>query len=311
MNKIAFIYPGQGAQYSGMGKDFYEQSSVAKAIYDKASERLDFDLLSLCFQKDSRLNQTEYTQPALVATELAITAEVMSLGLLPDVTAGLSLGEYTAIATAGGMDLLDAISLVRKRGIYMEEAVPAGQGSMAAILGLSAEQVENAIEPIEGVSIANYNCPGQIVITGLQQAVQQGIDVLLEAGAKRAIPLIVSGPFHSKYLKVAGDRLEKEFKQVSWKPLTIPYVTNVTAQYVRESSDIAELLVNQVSSSVRWQQSIEKMIDEGVTHFIEIGPGKTLSGFMRKIDRTVSTYHIGTMEEADQVIGELVCRTIR
>lgn len=305
MAKIAFIYPGQGAQKAGMGKDFYENSELAKAVYDKASELLQIDMKALCFEENEKLDLTEYTQAALVTTCLAMTKVVEERGLKPDVTAGLSLGEYCAISVAGGMKEEDAISLVRKRGILMQNTVPAGEGAMAAILGMDASVIEEGIKDLEGVTVANYNCPGQIVITGETKAVEKAAEILKEAGAKRAVLLNVSGPFHSPMLKQAGEELAKEMEKVEMEPLQIPYVTNVTAEYVTDIRETKKLLAEQVAASVRWQESVERLIAEGVDTFVEIGPGKTLAGFLRKIDRSVKVYNIGTWEDIDKVVLEL------
>ena len=305
MSKIAFIYPGQGAQKAGMGKDFYENSESARAVFDRASEILDLDMKELCFEENDRLDLTEYTQAALVTTCLAMTKVVSEHGIRPDVTAGLSLGEYCAIAIAGGMSEEDAIRTVRKRGILMQNTVPAGEGAMAAVLGLEASAIEEVIADIEGVTIANYNCPGQIVITGVTAKVEEASEKLKAAGAKRVVMLNVSGPFHSPLLKSAGDELLKELENVEILKLEIPYVTNVTAEYVQNEEEIKGLLGQQVSSSVRWEQSIRKMIEEGVDTFVEIGPGKTLAGFMRKISRDVAMYNIGTWEDVEKVAEAL------
>lgn len=305
MAKIAFIYPGQGAQKPGMGKDFYENSELAKAVYDKASELLQIDMKALCFEENEKLDLTEYTQAALVTTCLAMTKVVEERGLKPDVTAGLSLGEYCAISVAGGMKEEDAIYLVRKRGILMQNTVPAGEGAMAAILGMDASVIEEGIKDLEGVTVANYNCPGQIVITGETKAVEKAAEILKEAGAKRAVLLNVSGPFHSPMLKQAGEELAKEMEKVEMEPLQIPYVTNVTAEYVTDIRETKKLLAEQVAASVRWQESVERMIAEGVDTFVEIGPGKTLAGFLRKIDRSVKVYNIGVWEDVDKVVPEL------
>ena len=305
MAKIAFIYPGQGAQKAGMGKDFYDNSELAKAVFDKASELLQIDMKALCFEENEKLDLTEYTQAALVTTCLAMTKVVEERGLKPDVTAGLSLGEYCAISVAGGMKEEDAISLVRKRGILMQNTVPAGEGAMAAILGMDASVIEEGIKDLEGVTVANYNCPGQIVITGETKAVEKAAEILKEAGAKRAVLLNVSGPFHSPMLKQAGEELAKEMEKVEMEPLQIPYVTNVTAEYVTDIRETKKLLAEQVAASVRWQESVERMIAEGVDTFVEIGPGKTLAGFLRKIDRSVKVYNIGTWEDVDKVVLEL------
>lgn len=305
MSKIAFIYPGQGAQIPGMGKDFYENSESARATYDEASELLQIDMKQLCFEKNELLNQTEYTQAAMVTTCLAMTKVVEEKGLHPDVTAGLSLGEYCAISTAGGMKVEDAIRLVRKRGILMQNTVPIGEGAMAAILGMKEKEIEMIVEKIPQVSVANYNCPGQIVITGKTKNVEEAVEALKEAGAKRAVLLNVSGPFHSPMLESAGRELEREMAGMEFMKLKIPYVTNVTADYVKDIEETKGLLAKQVSAPVRWQESMEKMISEGVDTFVEIGPGKTLNGFLRKIDRSVKIWNIQTWEDVDKVANEL------
>ena len=305
MSKIAFIYPGQGAQKAGMGKDFYENSELAKAIYDKATELLQIDMKALCFEENDKLDLTEYTQAAMVTTCLAMTKVLEEKGLKPDVTAGLSLGEYCAISVAGGMKEMDAVKLVRKRGILMQNTVPKGEGAMAAILGMEAGAIENVIKDIEDVTVANYNCLGQIVITGKTAAVEEAAEALKNAGAKRAVMLNVSGPFHSPMLESAGEELRKEMEAMEFSELKLPYVTNVTAEYINDISETKELLAKQVSASVRWQESMEKMIADGVDTFVEIGPGKTLNGFLRKIDRNVKVYNINTWDDVDQVVSEL------
>ena len=305
MSKIAFIYPGQGAQKAGMGKDFYENSPLARDIYDRASECLELDMRALCFEENDLLDQTEYTQAAMVTTCLAMTAVLNEQGAEADVTAGLSLGEYCAITEAGAMDLLDAIRLVRVRGQLMQHTVPTGEGAMAAVLGMDADQIDAVIEPIANVTVANYNCPGQIVITGGTAGIEQASKTLKEAGAKRVVSLNVSGPFHSPMLRSAGEKLGKELSAVQLGELKIPYVTNVTAEYVTDSSEIRELLTRQVYSPVRWEQSIRKMIAQDVDTFVEIGPGRTLTGFLRKIDRNVTVYQVNTWEDSKQIMEEL------
>lgn len=307
MSKIAFIFPGQGAQKCGMGKDFYEQSETAREVYDTASKLLDIDMKALCFEENDKLDITEYTQAALVTTCIAMAKEAWNKGLRPEVAAGLSLGEYCAIWAAGGMTMEDAVKTVRKRGILMQEEVPAGKGAMAAVMGMTGDEIEKVIADIEGAGIANYNCPGQIVITGETQAVKTASEKLAEQGARRVVPLNVSGPFHSPMLQGAGKKLAEVLDYVELSKLRIPYVTNVTAEYVEDITQTKELLAVQVASSVRWQQSMERLIADGVDTFVEIGPGKTLAGFMRKIDKSVKVYNIGTFEEAEKVAGELVC----
>lgn len=288
-----------------MGKDFYEQSETARKVIDKATELLDIDMKALCFEENDKLDQTEYTQAALVTVCLAMEHVLRERGLKADVTAGLSLGEYCAIASAGGMTTEDAITTVRKRGILMQNAVPGGKGSMAAVLGLTGEAIEKVVDEIDGVTIANYNCPGQIVITGWKESVEKASEALKEAGAKRVLPLNVSGPFHSPMLEEAGKELGQVLENVELSPLEIPYVTNVTAEYVTDISETKALLAQQVASSVRWQQSVENMIADGVDTFVEIGPGRTLAGFMRKISRDVKVYNVGTWEDVDKVVSEL------
>ena len=305
MSKIAFIYPGQGAQKAGMGADFYENSAIAGKMFDKAGEVLQLDMKALCFEENDKLDVTEYTQAALVTTCLAMTRVAEDKGLKPDITAGLSLGEYCAIAAAGGMDDMDAIRLVRKRGILMQNTVPAGEGAMCAVMAMDASAIEKVIETIDGVTIANYNCPGQIEITGRTEAVGIAAEKLKEAGAKCAIMLNVSGPFHSPLLKKAGEELAEELKNTALHTLQIPYVTNVTAEKVDDISVTRELLAEQVSSPVRWMQSMENMIADGVDTFVEIGPGRTLAGFMKKINRDVKVYNISAWEDIEKVVGEL------
>jgi|UniRef100_UPI003FEF7299 [acyl-carrier-protein] S-malonyltransferase len=307
MSKIAFIYPGQGAQVCGMGQDFYEQTETGKQVFDLATEILGFSVPELCFTKNDRLDITEYTQAAMVTTSIAMTKVLEEKGVKPDVAAGLSLGEYCALYAAGAMTEKDAIATVRQRGILMQEAVPVGQGAMAAILAMDASAIEEVISGIDGVQIANYNCPGQIVISGKKEAVETACEKLKEAGAKRAIMLNVSGPFHSRMLTGAGEKLGEVLEQVEIHPLSIPYVANVTAEYVTDAADVKPLLMKQVSSSVRWEQSVRAMLADGVDTFIEIGPGKTLAGFMKKIDRTVKVLNIEKLEDVDKVVEEVRC----
>lgn len=305
MSKIAFIYPGQGAQYIGMGQEFYEQTETGKKTFDKASELLGFSMPDLCFKENDQLNITEYTQAAMVTVSIAMTKVLHELGVFADVTAGLSLGEYAALFAAGVMREEDAITVVRQRGILMQEAVPAGIGAMAAVLALDNETIENVTKDIEGVWIANYNCPGQTVISGKKEAVALACEKLKEAGAKRTLPLNVSGPFHSGMLAEAGEKLGKVLEGVSLNTPSIPYVANVTAGYVTDVFQVRDLLTRQVSSSVRWQQSVEAMIADGTGTFVEIGPGKTLSGFMKKISRDVKVMNIEKLADMEKAVEAL------
>lgn len=301
MSRIAFVFPGQGAQYFGMGKDFYENNSESRAVYDKASEITGIDMKALCFEENDKLNITEYTQIGLLTTELAILRAVTALGIKPEVTAGLSLGEYAALVAAGKLSEDDAMRVVRARGIFMQEAVPTG-GAMAAVLGLDFEKVEEICANTNGiVELANYNCPGQIVISGEEAAVSEASEKLKEAGAKRVARLNVSGPFHSSMLKGAGEKLAEPLAEVSFKDSEIPYVANTTAEYVTDTENIKELLVRQVSSSVRWEQSVRLMLENGIDTFVEIGPGKTLAGFLKRIDRKAVCINIGQMEDLEKL----------
>ena len=305
MSRIAFIFPGQGAQVCGMGQDFYEQTETGKKIFDKASGLLGFSMPELCFEKNDRLDITEYTQAAMVTAGIAMMRVLEEKGIKPDVAAGLSLGEYCALAAAGVMSDEDAICTVRQRGILMQEAVPVGEGAMAAILALDAAAIEAVTGAMEGVWIANYNCPGQIVISGKKAAVEEACEKLKAAGAKRALLLNVSGPFHSGMLTVAGEKLAQVLADVEIHTPRIPYVANVNAQFVTTAEPVKDLLTRQVSSSVRWQQSVEAMINDGVDTFIEIGPGRTLAGFMKKISKEVKTMNVEKLEDLEKVAEAL------
>lgn len=308
MGKIAFVFPGQGAQKVGMGKEFYDNFSVAKEIFDKASEAVGLDLKALCFDENKDIDITEFTQVALLTTSVATMEVLREQGIRPDVAAGLSLGEYCALVAADSMSYIDAAKAVRKRGIFMQEEVPAGIGGMAAIMGLDAGAIEAALDGMDEVQVANYNCPGQIVISGKKEAVEAGAEKCKEAGAKRAVMLNVSGPFHSDLLRGAGTKLEPVLNEIEFRKPEFPYVANVTARYVTEAAEIKPLLVKQVSSSVRWQQSVETMAADGVETFIEIGPGRTLAGFNKKIGKAIgkdlTTYSIGTVADMEALLEE-------
>lgn len=299
----AFIFPGQGAQVVGMGKDFYEKYDSSREVFDKASELLGLDMKALCFEENENINITEYTQAALVTTSVAMLRVLEENGIKPDVCAGLSLGEYCAMVASEVMSFEDAVKTVRQRGILMQEAVPLGIGAMCAVIGLDGAFIKEVCDGIDGVSVANYNCPGQIVISGKKEAVEEAAEKLKEAGAKRCMMLNVSGPFHSPMLKEAGEKLYDVLKNVDLNDgFKIPYVTNVTAEYVTETAGIKELLRDQVSSSVQWQQSMEKMLENGVDTFVEIGPGKTLAGFMKRINKEVRMINIATVEDLEAAV---------
>lgn len=304
MAKTAFIFPGQGAQYVGMAKDFYEKYQECRKVIDEADELMDFDLKSIMFEENELINKTEYTQAAMLAAECCILKAVELKGIKADITAGLSLGEYAALVAGGALDFGDAMKLVRKRGIYMENEVPAGKGAMAAVIALDADIIDDICASIteeskKVVTAANYNCPGQIVISGYKESVEAAEPKLKEAGAKLVTMLNVSGPFHSPMLKGAGDKLEEELKNVSFRNPEIPYINNVAAEVVTDSGLISDSLRRQVYSPVRWQQTMEKMLADGVDVFYEIGPGKTLAGFMKRIDRSKKVITINTVEDLE------------
>lgn len=298
MGKTAVIFPGQGAQYVGMAQDFYDSFEDSKKVFDEADDVLDIELKKICFEENDDINKTEYTQPAMVAAEVAIYEHLKNAGLKADVFAGLSLGEYSALVAAGAMTLADGIKTVRRRGILMQNEVPLGMGGMAAVIAMDADKIAEICENTPGkVQIANYNCPGQIVISGEAEAVKAASAALAEAGAKRVIPLNVSGPFHSQMLVPAGEKLYDFLQGVDVAEGFAPYYCNADAEEITDAAKVKELLKRQVYSSVRWQQTIENMIADGVDTFIEVGPGKTLTGFMKKINREVKSINIATVDD--------------
>lgn len=288
MSKTALVFPGQGAQYTGMAKDLYESFEVAKEVIDRADSLMDFDLISMMHDEDkkSELSKTENTQPALLTHSMAIM-EILSKyeSFKYDACLGLSLGEYSALTAANAMDFKDAVSLVRKRGLIMSNEVADGEGAMCAVIGANRELIEECILKLESgtVEIANYNSPVQIVISGEKAAVEEAAVLLKENGAKRAIMLDVSGPFHSSLLKGAGEKLKLELDKVDMKEPSVDVVSNVDANIHKDPDEIKSILVKQVYSSVLWEDSISKLIDEGFDRFIETGPGKTLRAFIKKI----------------------------
>lgn len=281
-----------------MAKDFYDNFEDSKKVFDEADDVLDIELKKICFEENDDINKTEYTQPAMVAAEVAIYEHLKNAGLKADVFAGLSLGEYSALVAAGAMTLADGIKTVRRRGILMQNEVPLGMGGMAAVIAMDADKIAEICENTPGkVQIANYNCPGQIVISGEAEAVKAASAALAEAGAKRVIPLNVSGPFHSQMLVPAGEKLYDFLQGVDVAEGFAPYYCNADAEEITDAAKVKELLKRQVYSSVRWQQTIENMIADGVDTFIEVGPGKTLTGFMKKINREVKSINIATVDD--------------
>ncbi|MRX70560.1 ACP S-malonyltransferase [Bacillus lacus] len=297
MSGIGFLFPGQGSQAVGMGQEFYREGDVSKGIFDKADERLGYSLSSLMFDgPQDTLTLTYHAQPALLTASTAILQEVKKAGIQPDFTAGHSLGEYSALVAAGVLSFEDAVYAVRKRGELMDQAVPAGQGAMAAVLGLSASDLQEVTQTVTSqgkvVQLANLNCPGQIVISGTAEGVNAACSLAKEKGAKRTIPLVVSGPFHSSLMKPAAEEFQKVLNTISFHDASVKVISNVSAQPVISSSDIVDSLIKQLYSPVRWEESIKYMLNEGVTTFVEIGPGKVLSGLVKKIDRETEVLSI-------------------
>ena len=294
MTKTAFLFAGQGAQYLGMGRDLYDHYPIVKETIDQASQVLGYDLRHLIDTEEAKLNQTRYTQPAILATSVATYRLLQEKGYQPDMVAGLSLGEYSALVASGALDFEDAVALVAKRGAYMEEAAPAGSGKMVAVLNTPVEVIEEVCQKASELGVvtpANYNTPAQIVIGGEVVAVDRAIEFLQEAGAKRLIPLKVSGPIHTALLEPASQKLAETLAKVSFSDFTCPLVGNTEAT-VMKKEDIARLLTRQVKEPVRFYESIAVMQEAGVTNFIEIGPGKVLSGFVKKIDKTAKLANV-------------------
>lgn len=309
MEKTAFLFAGQGAQYIGMGKELYERYPVCKQTYDEASQSLHLDLAKLIFHGDSeQLNLTENTQPSVVTMSVAVYCVLAEHKIEPSVMAGLSLGEYSALTASGVFTLSQVIPLVQKRGRFMQEAVPQGIGKMTAILGLSQDKVIEACEEAKKFGIvepANFNCPGQIVIGGEVKAVDEASRIAKEKGALKTVDLPVSAPFHTSMLKPAAKRLKAELEPIPLGEMKTPVICNVNAEYISSTDEVKDLLYRQVMSSVLWEQIIRKMISDGVKNFVEIGPGKTLSSFVRKIDRKLGVYNVEDIASLEATISAL------
>lgn len=312
-----FMFPGQGSQYIGMGKDIYEAYPEAREVFELAKKVTGIDVASMCFEENEKINITEYTQICMLCVEAAILEVLKNKGISYDYTAGLSLGEYGALIASNAMSVEDAFKVVRQRGIFMQNAVPAG-GAMSAIIGLEAPVIEDICSKVmadapEGtdennlaftVSVANYNNPKQSVITGRKDAVEKAAKECIDAGALKAVELNVSGPFHSSLLIGAGEKLRGVLDEVKFNDIKVKYIANVTADYVENTDDIKELLVKQVSSSVKWNQTLERFIADGVDEFVEIGPGHSLTGFVKKIDRSLKTVNIDTLEDLNKYLEQ-------
>lgn len=309
MGKTAFLFSGQGAQYIGMGKELYHSIPVCKKTFEEANESLQMNLSDLIFDgTKEELNLTENTQPAVVTVSIAAYRALTEQGITADVMAGLSLGEYSALTASGVFTLSQVIPLVRKRGRFMQEAVPEGVGKMTAILGLSEVNIRKACEEAKAYGIvepANFNCPGQIVIGGEIKAVEEAARISKEKGAIKTLDLPVSAPFHTSMLRPAAEKLRTEMEPMKLGDLSVPVISNVTADYIRTSSEVKELLYNQVMNSVLFEQSIRRMIEDGVRNFIEIGPGKTLSGFVKKLDRSLTVLNVEDMASLEKALQTL------
>ncbi|NLK69630.1 MAG: ACP S-malonyltransferase [Clostridiaceae bacterium] len=309
MGKIAFIFPGQGAQYVGMAQDICQQYPESADVFKNASQALDIDMEHMVFNGDEdTLKITENTQPAIVTASIACLQPLIRRGIKADFTAGLSLGEYAAHVYAGTFSFSDAVRLLKKRGAFMQEAVPVGEGAMVAILGLTREQVLNACAAAKDAGVvepANFNCPGQIVLSGQVKAVEKASSIAIELGAKRAVPLAVSAPFHCSLLVSAGEKLKVELDKVEIQDMEVPVLANVTGEVVPCIGQVKDSLFRQVSNPVLWEDCVKTMIGKGVDTFIEIGPGKTLSGFIRKTDRSVKTLNIEDLASLENTLNEL------
>lgn len=309
MSKVAFVFPGQGSQTVGMCKAFYDEYAVAKRVFEEADEALGFSITKMCFEgPESDLRLTYNTQPAILTASTACAAVLKEKGIACDVAAGHSLGEYSALVNTGALAFADAVRIVRKRGQFMQEAVPVGEGSMAAVLGLESDKIVEICQAVEAeggeaVQAVNFNCPGQVVIAGAVNAVNEAVEALKAAGAKRAVLLPVSAPFHSSLMQPASERLAEVLAPIEIKDITIPVVANVTAKEVTSGAEIKELLVKQAAMPVLWETSVRNMVADGVDTFVEVGPGKVLTGFTKKIAKGLPALNIEDPASLEKVLA--------
>ncbi len=309
MSKVAFVFPGQGSQTVGMCKAFYDEYAVARRVFEEADEALGFSITKMCFEgPESDLRLTYNTQPAILTASTACAAVLKEKGIACDVAAGHSLGEYSALVNTGALAFADAVRIVRKRGQFMQEAVPVGEGSMAAVLGLESDKIVEICQAVEAeggeaVQAVNFNCPGQVVIAGAVNAVNKAVEALKAAGAKRAVLLPVSAPFHSSLMQPASERLAEVLAPIEIKDITIPVVANVTAKEVTSGAEIKELLVKQAAMPVLWETSVRNMVADGVDTFVEVGPGKVLTGFTKKIAKGLPALNIEDPASLEKVLA--------
>lgn len=306
--KTVFMFSGQGAQYMGMGKELYENFECAKEVFDRADEVLGFSTKDMCFENREELDKTENTQPAILTVSTACLKVLEEKGIKPDYVAGLSLGEYSAHVASGSISFDDAVALVKKRGKYMTEAVPFGVGGMYAIMGLDRETVLECCKEVSDIGYvapANYNAPGQIVIAGVKEAVFKASEIAKEKGAKLTVELNVSGPFHTELLKPASEKLAKELENIEFKNMEIPVITNVTGNVIENNEDIKPLLIKQVMSPVKWEDTIKTLESLGVDTFIEVGPGKALSGFVKRTLKGVTILNVEDMKSLEKTLSKL------
>lgn len=309
MSKTAFIFAGQGAQYPGMGKELEENIKACKDIFQNADNALGFSISKICFEGTvEELKSTENAQPAILTMSIAAMTALVNAGIKPYAVAGLSLGEYSAMVCSGVLDFETAVKLVKKRGKFMDEAVPKGKGAMAAIIGLDEKEIRDICTQASQKGVvepANFNCPGQIVIAGEIAALEYASELASERGARKVIKLSVSGPFHTSLLKEASDKLYRELIKIELNPMKVPVLTNLSGDYINPTDDIKEILRRQVMSSVRWEDIIRNMIKEGIDTFVEIGPGKALSSFVKKTDRSVKVLNVEDMSSLNKTIDWL------